>query len=700
MTLPPLRQELALHTGPRQSDGHPSWTVQDPVRNLFFRLDWLTFEILVNWRLGDSQRIADSIRMQTPLDVQPGDVDSVLEFLLANQLVKPQGPDDSALLARQARARRRSWWTWLVHNYLFFRMPIAHPDRWLSAMLKRTTMFYSSGFIGLTLAAFAIGVMLISRQWDVFRATLVDQFTVAGLANYAVAIVFVKLLHELGHALTARRFGCHVPTMGVALIVLWPMAYTDVNEAWKLADRRSRLLISSAGVLTEFVLAIWATLAWGLLEDGFLRSIAFLLATTTWVSTVFINLSPFMRFDGYFVLSDLIDVANLHMRAFALARWKLREWLFDFGEEPPEYFSKRRAAGLIFFAWFTWIYRLVIFAGIALLVYSFFVKAIGIVLFLIEIVWFILMPIYAELKTWRSRLTEILRSQRTAMWLLVLAALTLVILTPLPWTIRAASLLHSGEEYAVYAPEGAKIEVVHANDNELVSASAPLFTLSSNLLNERLLAARSRVERLAAQVDSAAVNASLRNRLLSLQADLRAARSSLHAIELQLREHRPVAPRGGRFRLADPDLRPGVWVARNERLATIIDGTRWHAEAYVTERDVHRLEEGTRALFYHEGRIHSPIEMTLTSIARDATRVLAEGALAHSNGGSVTARDFEGKFIPEHAVFRLTFEVNERPVVLEGQTWRGTVSLRGQRESIGVRAGRAAMAVVWREAGW
>ena len=79
---------------------------------------------------------------------------------------------------------------------------------------------------------------------------------------------------------------------------------------------------------------------------------------------------------------------------------------------------------------------------------------------------------------------------------------------------------------------------------------------------------------------------------------------------------------------------------------------------------------------------------------------MAEGALAHTNGGSVIARDIEGKFIPEQAVFRLNFEVNERPVALEGQTWRGTVMLSGKRESIAARAGRAAMAVVWREAGW
>ena len=101
--------------------------------------------------------------------------------------------------------------------------------------------------------------------------------------------------------------------------MLWPVAYTDTNEVWKLTRRDQRLKVAAAGIATELTIAVWAMLAWVWLPDG-LRAMAFLLATTTWVSTVLINASPFMRFDGYFLLSDFLQMPNLHARAFALAR--------------------------------------------------------------------------------------------------------------------------------------------------------------------------------------------------------------------------------------------------------------------------------------------------------------------------------------------------------------------------------------------
>jgi putative peptide zinc metalloprotease protein len=240
------------------------------------------------------------------------------------------------------------------------------------------------------------------------------------LLNYAITLVGVKLLHEFGHGLVAKRHGCRVPTMGLAFMVLWPMPYTDTNEAWKLADHWQRLQIAAAGVATELIVAVWATLAWGLLPDGDLRSAAFLLATTTWVSTLLVNCSPFMRFDGYFVLSDFLEMPNLHARAFALARWRLREALFSLGAEPPEPFTPWRARALQLFAYAVWVYRLVLFLGIAALVYSFFIKLVGILLFAVEILWFVLMPIAAELKVWRQLWPRIKRHRRT--WLSVAVA--------------------------------------------------------------------------------------------------------------------------------------------------------------------------------------------------------------------------------------------------------------------------------------
>jgi len=155
------------------------------------------------------------------------------------------------------------------------------------------------------------------------------------------------------------------------------MAYTDTTETWRLTDRWKRLQVAAAGIATELVVAIWATLAWALLPEGTLRGAVFALATTSWVATLAINASPFMRFDGYFILCDALDMPNLHERSFAMARWKLREWLFGLNAPRPEHFSPRKQAALITFAWVVWLYRLVVFLGIAVLVYHFFIKLVA-----------------------------------------------------------------------------------------------------------------------------------------------------------------------------------------------------------------------------------------------------------------------------------------------------------------------------------
>ena len=700
MQVPPLRQELALHEGPRLANGQPTWTVQDPSRNRFFRIDWLTFEILCQWEWGTTESIASWVRKTTPLDANEEDVLQVLKFLATNELLVPRLFEGTKELARAARSARESLVMRVIHNYLFFRISLARPDRLLSALVPATAWLFSRAFFVSTVIALLAGIALAARQWEVFNASLVDTFSPAGMAGYASVLVFAKLLHEFGHGIAARRQGCHVPSMGVAFMVLWPVPYTDVNEVWKLADRWARFGVSVAGVATELIIAIWATLAWSLLEDGPLRSAAFLLATTTWISTLLINLSPFMRFDGYFVLSDLMDIPNLHARSFAMARWRLRETLFRLGDPPPEDFSSCRAAGLIFFACVVWIYRLLLFVGIALLVYTFFIKVVGIVLFAVEIIWFVAMPIFSETKVWWARRADITRSRRTVLTAIVSGGLVALLSLPLPWRVQAGAMLHPGQDFGVFALDAARIDAVQVRDGQRVEKNTPLFTLSSMLLDERRTAAASRVSRLASQVDAAAVNPQLLAHLRSLQEELEGARAALRGIDSERSRTMPIAPAAGIVRFADPDIRTGMWVARNEVLAKVVDPSFWYVDAYVSERDVSRLYIGAPAIFYPEAAISAPVYAKLISIEQDTSRVLPSGVMARSQGGMIAAREIDGKYFPDQSTYRVRFETVDQPTLLAAKTWRGTVSVLAEKESVGMRLFRGAVAVLWREAGW
>jgi putative peptide zinc metalloprotease protein len=696
MNLPTLREELSLMPGPVLADGQPSHTLHDPIRNLFFQIDWPTFEVLQRWHLGNSAAIAAAISRETTLQLEAADVDEVIQFFMDNQLLRPQ-PGSAAQFAASLRKRHGGVAKWLLHNYLFFRVPLFKPDRWLSRVAPHLNFFYSKQFLFFTLGALCWGMVEVYRQWDLFTSTLVDKISWSGMASYAVALTAVKVLHELGHAVTAKRFGCHIPAMGVAFLVMWPVAYTDTNEVWKLTKRRQRLAVVATGVLVELAVAAWATLAWAVLPDGTLRSIAFMLATITWVSSLAINASPFMRFDGYFLLSDWLEMPNLHARAFELARWDLRERLFHLGVAPPESFPRTKRIGLITFAYVTWIYRLVVFLSIAALVYTFFIKAVGILLFVVEIGWFVLLPFYRELRVWHS-LWPVLRQRRRARMVFAIM-LGLILLTVLPWPTRLTGpgLLHPAAQFVIYAPSHAQVDELPVAEGQHVAAGALLMKLASPELNARFSEAAAHLESLKWQASAGVFDQEQRAQWQVSQEQLEAAESEMAAIRGDVARYEPVAPFSGILRDVAPDLRPGMWLSAQEPLARLVSDQGEAATAYLDEEQVSRISVGDSARFYADSPDGPVVLLKVTGIEPEARRVLNEPELATLFGGNIVAREKNSQFYPEHPLYRVTLKAEGGA---SQHTWRGRVVISGRWAAPGWKYLRNAIAIVRREAGF
>lgn len=698
--LPALREELSLHPGPALATGEPSWTLEDPVRNQFFRIDWMSFEILRRWHLGAADAIARAVDEATPLAAAPEDVGAVLRFLQENQLVRPDPLGSSRAMAARHKSATGTLATRLLHSYLFFRIPLVKPDGWLSRVAPAFSWLFSRGFLRLTLLALLVGGVLVWRQWDVFRSTLADSFTPGGMLAYALALSFVKCAHELGHALTAKRHGCRVPTMGLAFLVLWPVPYTDTNDVWRLPDKRKRLGVAAAGVRTELLVAVWATLAWAVLPDGLLRSMAFPLATTTWIATLAINASPFMRFDGYFVLSDWLDMPNLHARAFALARWDLRERLFALGEPPPEYFPRRRHWGLIGFAWAVWIYRLLLFVGIAVLVYHFFIKLVGILLFCIEMSWFVIRPIAAELRTWRSLWPRLKASRRARRSAIALVLLSLLVVVPWPTRVQSGALLRPSQVFPVHAPEHAQVTALPLREGARVASGQLLVGFAAPETGSRREALQAQAERLRWQLGASGFDAEQRAQSGVLREQLATLEAQLDLLAEEEARYQPRAPFAGVLRDVEPELAPGVWVGKNEKVAVLVGEGAHEASSYLDEETVRRVAVGDSARFYPEGLSGPVLRLTVANIDRDATRSLPSGMWAAPQGGPVQAREKGGAWYPEHAVYRVRFTVDEQAGALAGRAWRGKVVIDGRWEAPGARFLRALASLLRREAGF
>ncbi|MEA1673350.1 HlyD family efflux transporter periplasmic adaptor subunit [Nitrospirillum sp. BR 11163] len=694
--LAPLREELTLLAEPALADGSPSWTLHDQVAGRFYRLGWLEFEILRRWHLEVPQAIAADVASNTTLRVTVDDVMAVSQFLALNNLLQRHGPQAVSTLMRQAEMRKPGFWQWLLKNYLFFRVPLVKPDRFLTQALPYVSWIFTRGFFLVTLAAALLGIYLVTRQWDQFRTTFVSFLSPSGLITGAVGLAAAKVVHELGHALTAKRYGCRVQTMGIAFMVMYPLLYTDVSDAWRLPNRRQRLAIGVAGMGAELTLAAYATLAWSFLPEGPVKAAAFLLATTSWIMTVLVNTSPFMRFDGYFLLSDLLDVPNLHDRAFALGRWWLRERLFHLGEPVPEELPAKRRNLLIALAFATWIYRFTLFVGIAALVYHLFFKVLGIILFLVEVWWFILRPPLNEVREWirrRGTMTWNRRSATTAALALGLLALAVI-----PWrsTVTAPAILRAAQEMEIFLDQPGRVDAVLVKAGQAVTAGQVLFRLSSPDLDYKLASQRQKIQTLqweSAYRGSAAVDP--RRQRIAAQ-ELETAQAELRGLEAEKAKLTVTAPFTGVMAEVMEPLSPGEWLPAKERLGLLLDPARPMIEAYVREADLHRVTVGDAGRFRPDQTVTSAVDGRIQDIDDTSTRVLTRRYLASTYGGDIAAReDSQHQLVPEESLYRVLIAPAEdtAPASLE----RGRVTLEGARESLLGNLWRRTMAILLRE---
>ncbi len=698
-TLPPLREDLRFIAGASAADGSPTWVIVDPVRGKYFQIGWVAYQILSRWGGRSAEAILSEIHAETTCRATTQDLDDLLKFLYGNHLMREPPQGGYRAYVAQAEAARPQWLMWLVHHYLFFQIPLVRPDRFLRATLPFVEWLFSKWVAWTILLIGLAGVYLVSRQWDTFTATFLHFFTPRGLALYVLCLAVVKIFHELGHAYTATRYGCRVPTMGIAMIVMMPMLYSDTSDAWKLTSRRQRATIGAAGMIVECALAALAIFAWNFLDDGVARSLVFIVATTSLMVGAAINLSPFMRFDGYYVLSDWLGIPNLQDRTFAFGQWQLRRLLFGLDVPMPEPVSAAQRRFFVCFAWATWAYRFMLFLGIALMVYHYFFKLLGLILFVIEIGWFIVLPTVKELKIWWTLRGKIVERHRW--WISAGALACVVALLFIPWSDRISlpAVLESTPHATIYAPAPGRIVELAVREGRQVGVGDKLVVLESPILEKDMALTRKRieVERLRAQrqfVD--------RDELAKHQVTLEALKARLSQLEGLLQQQQELsltAPIAGVVTDRAEALHVGQWINKQLPLAYVIDPTGEELHALALETDVGYLHAGQSARFIPQGPDRPSVQAQVVEIRDIDESSFTVPYLLSVYGGDVPVReDANRKLKPETSVYRVTLHLVESPPRWN-QAVRGTVLVRGPRISFAQRILEQTARILIRESG-
>lgn len=567
-----LRADLELHPVHPWRDDQPTWVVEDPVSGRYFNVGETEAVLIEALRAGALPSVAVHALARHGLARPP--TTELATFL--SQLRE-------AGLCRQPGAQMRApgMWTRLLHGYVYYRIPLLRPDAVLTRLAPFVRPLASAPVAQLLRLVGVLALLLALPQAQLYFATASYLLTPSGFLSFLACLVVLKIGHECAHAFSAKFKNLHVRAMGVAFILLWPILYTDVTDAWREPDRRRRAQIGSAGVRFELAVAGLALFAWSVLPDGVGRSLAFYLSSASILSTLLINLNPFMRFDGYFLLMDLWGIDNLQPRAFALLRHWLRERCLGWRGAAPEHHAQ---AGLMrAYALATVAYRVVVAVAIAAAVFRFFGSIAGALVAALEVYILLLRPVLHELAAIRRQRAAIGSPLRAGLSLAVLASLVGMLWLPLDRSVAVPALLTHERLQYVSAPFAGRIVQLPPAAGAVVEPGQPLLVLENAERaheQERIELELQRNRALQQALDTRGAEGGYRRWLEEDQRRLLAARERAASMLAQLVVN---ASEPGQIVERHPDYQRGDTVPADQVLATVRQSSRLRVQAYVAD---------------------------------------------------------------------------------------------------------------------
>jgi putative peptide zinc metalloprotease protein len=438
-----LRNHVELH---RQTFRGKTWyVIQDAQSGRYFRVSPATRTFVLAL---DGTQDVETVWLQegAKLGKEQPSQDQVIELIAQlhrADLIRGDVPPDVLELSERAQ-RTESGQLWARYkNPLALRFPLWDPDRFLTAVAPLFKPLFSWPGMLLWLSVLCYAGITATLNWEVLTGNLSDR--VLSVQNVLLVILIypvVKALHELGHGIAAKVWGGEVHETGVMLLVFMPVPYVDASSSIAFPGRGQRALVAAAGIAVESMLAAIALFVWLAAEPGLLRAVAFNVMLIGGVSTVLFNGNPLLRFDGYYVFSELVGIPNLGQRASRYLLYLLKRYVYRLPDQDNPAHGAGEARWLLFYGIASFCYRLFITFTIALFVATQFFF-IGVLVACYAVFNALVMPLIKGchyLVAARALDGHRPRVQRISA-LLALAVLMLLFVVPAPYSTRAEGVL-------------------------------------------------------------------------------------------------------------------------------------------------------------------------------------------------------------------------------------------------------------------
>lgn len=436
-----LRKDIEIT--PQKYEGRTYYVIKDPVSMRYYRFKEQEHFLL---QFMDGKHTLDHAQKEFEKRFRPErltleDLEAFTQQLLTAGLAQNETPQAGKLLFDRRKKRVRMEWLQVLTSILYIKIPLFDPDKLLTRMARYLRFIFTIPFLLLSIAVMLSALMLVLTHFEVFWSKIpsYQEFFSFKTAVYLwVTMGVVKVIHEFGHGLSCKIFGAEVHEMGALFMVLSPCLYCNVSDAWSLPDKWKRIIVSAAGIYVELIIAAIATFVWwNTPGQPFLNNLCLSLMIVCSVSTVVFNANPLMRFDGYYILADWLEIPNLRERSNRYLKNLVQEYCLGIEVQPEPYMALNRKFLFVLYAVISWVYRWVIFFIILFIMRNWLpdkLKIFTTMLMTFSIISMFMWPIYRLIKGLRKRgrLPD-MKSQNVSITVTVAALVLLFLLfVPLP----------------------------------------------------------------------------------------------------------------------------------------------------------------------------------------------------------------------------------------------------------------------------
>ncbi len=620
-----IRADLAIRRQSYQSC--TSWVVKDPLGLRYFRFRDEEYAVLT---LLDGNRSLEQVKREydrrfSPERISLQDLWQFISSLHQSGLVTADAPGQGEQLLKRRREQKKRMLTAKLANVLALRVRGIDPDRLLTWMLPGTRWLFSPAVL---LAALALGLsalLLVTVEFHVFQSRLPDFYQFFSLGNSAwllVAMSFAKILHEFGHGLSCKHFGGECHEMGAMFLVFTPCLYCNVSDSWLLPSKWQRAAIGAAGMYIEMIIASICTFLWWFSQPGLFNHLCLNLMFVCSVSTVLFNANPLLRFDGYYILSDLSEIPNLRTKATRILNRAMARWCLGMKQPDDPLLPQQNRGFFAAYAIAAVAYRWVITVSIMLFLLKVFepyrLESLGHIMIGLSLFGLVIMPLWKLGKFFHApgRLEQVKRRNLLATLGVLAAVFAVLAFVPFPHRVKCEFTIEPHDAEPVYVHTPGVLQNVLVKRQQPVAANEQLAELVNLELTQQMLAQQAELVQQELKLEQALRQRFIQPEVISQEQELRESIATLQqqlaTKQADLAKLKPVAPRPGKIisppAIANPAKQSGElpqWSGYpfdRDNLGAVLNagvllcyvgnGERWEAVLNIHPGDVEFVTEG------------------------------------------------------------------------------------------------------------